>query len=67
MQGQRSFGNVGTIMALIVALLIVGGGITLLSLYSATEKTSFYIALAVLVLSPIFVVAAYFVNKRQGQ
>jgi hypothetical protein len=52
--------------ALIVAL-IVGGGITILLIYpiATTDKTSFYIAVAVILLSPIFLLAAFVINVKK--
>jgi hypothetical protein len=51
-------------VAAIIAALIVGGGIALLVLYPRTDRTSFYIVVAAMVLSPIFVLAAFLVNKK---
>ena len=59
--------NSGFIVALIVAALIIGGGITLLLIYPTTDKISFYVAFAAVVLAPIFVLAAFFVNKQQSK
>ncbi len=54
----------GLIVGAMIAALIVAGGITLLVLYPVTDTTSFYIAVAGVILSPIFLFAAYLINKR---
>jgi heme A synthase len=57
--------NASLIVGLMIVALIIGGGIVILSLYPTTDKTSFYVALAAIVLSPIFLAAAFLVNKKQ--
>ncbi len=44
--------------------VIVAGGITILFVYPTIDKTSFYIVVAAVVLSPIFAIAAYIINKN---
>jgi predicted small integral membrane protein len=55
----------GVIVGAMIAALIVAGGVTILVLYHRTDLTSFYIAVAAVVLSPILLFAAYVINKRQ--
>lgn len=64
-QEQRLPGNTGFIVGVIVIGLIVGGGITILAIYPTTDKTSFYLGVAAIVLSPIFLVAAFLVNRKR--
>lgn len=54
----------GLIVGAMIAALIVAGGIAVLVLYPVTNSTSFYIVVAAVILSPIFLFAAYFLNKR---
>ena len=58
-------GNSDSIAGLIVATLIIGGGITLSVIYPTSDKISFYVVVIAIVLSPLLVVAAYFVNKQK--
>lgn len=55
----------GLIVGMIIASLVLAGALTLLVLYSVTDPTSFYVAVAAIALSPIFVLAAFLVNKQQ--
>jgi len=64
MNRHRSSNSTGVIVGVIVAALIVAGGITILFVYPTTDKTSFYIVVAAVVLSPIFAIAAYIINKN---
>jgi phosphate/sulfate permease len=64
MSRQRSSSSTGVIVGVIVAALIVAGGITILFGYPTTDKTSFYIVVAAILLSPIFAIAAYIINKN---
>ena len=54
------------IVGIIIAALIVAGGVTILVLRPVTDPASLYIAAAAVILSPIFVLIAYLVN-RKGQ
>ena len=62
-QGQQSVNRV-KIVAVMIAALIIAGGIALLALYPMTDQTSFYIVVAAMVFSPIFILLAFLVNKR---
>jgi phosphate/sulfate permease len=64
MSRQPSSSSTGVILGVIVAALIVAGGITILFVYPMTDKTSFYIVVAAIFLSPIFVIAAYIISKN---
>ena len=64
-QRRRLPRNAGLMVGLIIVALIIGGGITILALYPTTDKTSLYVAVASIVLSPIFLAAAFLVNKKQ--
>jgi hypothetical protein len=55
----------GLIVGAMITALIVAGAVTILVLYQRTDLTSFYIAVAALVLSPILLIAAYVINRRQ--
>jgi uncharacterized membrane protein len=57
--------RIGRIVGAMITALIVAGVVTALVLYQRTDLTSFYIAVAALILAPIFLFAAYMVNKRQ--
>jgi uncharacterized protein YacL len=59
--------NAGLIVGLIIGALIIASGITLAIIYRIANSTSFYIAVIVMILSPIFLLAAYFVNIKQRQ
>lgn len=61
---QRPQTHVGVIVAAIIVGLIVAGGFTLWVTYPTTDRISFYIVAAAIVLAPIFVLAAYFVNRK---
>jgi hypothetical protein len=56
----------GLIAGAIMAGLILAGGITILVLRPVTDLASFYIAVAAVILSPIFLLAAYIINRRRG-
>jgi lipopolysaccharide export LptBFGC system permease protein LptF len=64
MSRHRSSISTGVIVGAIVVALIAAGGITILFVYPTKDKISFYIAVAAVVLSPIFVIAAYIINKN---
>ena len=51
-------------MAVILLGLILAGIVTLLVLRSLTDATSFYIAVAAIILAPLFVFAVYMINKK---
>jgi hypothetical protein len=55
----------GLIVGVMITALIVAGGVTILVLYQRMDLTSFYIAVAAVVLSPILLIAAYVINRRQ--
>jgi hypothetical protein len=65
MNQERRASNPGFLVGVIIAALVVAGGITILVLYPVSDRTSFYIAVAAIVLSPIFVLVAFVVNKIQ--
>lgn len=67
MSRHRSSNSTGVIVGVIIAALIVAGGITILFVYPTTDKTSFYIVVAAVVLSPIFAIAAYIINKNKDR
>jgi hypothetical protein len=61
---QEHQGRIGLIVAVIIVALIVAGGITLWVIYPTADRTSFYIVAAAMVLSPIFVLTAYLMNRK---
>jgi hypothetical protein len=63
-QLQPAGSNVGIIVAAIIVGLIIGGGVTLWVIYPTTDRTTFYIVAAVMILSPTFVLAAFLINKK---
>jgi hypothetical protein len=60
-QGQT---HAGVIVAAITASLIAAGGVAVWVIYPMTDRVAFYIVVAVMVLSPVFVLAAYLVNTK---
>lgn len=64
---QRLPRNSGLIVGVLIVALIVGSGITILFIYpiATTDKTSFYIAVAAIILSPIFLLAAFVINVKK--
>jgi hypothetical protein len=54
----------GLIVGAILLGLILAGGVTILALRPFTDMTSYYIAVAAVILSPIFLLAAYLINLR---
>jgi NADH:ubiquinone oxidoreductase subunit 3 (subunit A) len=67
-QEQRLPRNAGSIVGVLIVGLIVGGGITVLFLYpiATSDRTSFYIALAAILLAPIFLLAAFVINVKKA-
>jgi hypothetical protein len=55
----------GLIAGAIMAGLVLAGGITILVLRPVTDLTSLYIAVAAVILSPVFLLVAYLINKRR--
>lgn len=56
--------HVSAIVAAIIVGLIVAGAVTLWVTYPATDRISFDIVAAAMVLAPLFVLAAYVVNRK---
>jgi VIT1/CCC1 family predicted Fe2+/Mn2+ transporter len=52
-------------VAVIIVALIIGGAVTVVVLYSTVDAPSAFVAAVVIVLAPIFLLAAYIVNARQ--
>jgi hypothetical protein len=55
----------GLVVGVILAGLIIAGAIVVLVLSSSTNATSFYVAVAGMVLSPVFVLVAYVINRQR--
>jgi hypothetical protein len=54
----------GLIVAAMLLGLILAGGVTILVVRPFTDMTSYYIAVAAVIVSPIFLLAAYLINLR---
>jgi drug/metabolite transporter (DMT)-like permease len=61
---QRSRNKYNILVAAMIIALVVGGAISLVTLYSTTDTTSASIAAVAIILAPIFVLIAYLVNTK---
>jgi drug/metabolite transporter (DMT)-like permease len=61
---QRSRNKYNALVAAMIMALVVGGAISLVTLYAAADTTSASIAAVAIILAPIFVLIAYLVNTK---